>query len=54
MTIQKSGLAAGYRGLMLDLWLLTDGWIGDGDRGSGSSVDNELFAICATGVEYAE
>ena len=52
--IQKGSLAAGYRGRVLDSWLLVDGWIGDGDLGSGSSVDDRLFAICATGAEYAE
>ena len=52
--IQKGSLAAGYRDGVLDSWLLADGWIGDGDLGSGSSVDDRLFVICAAEVEYAE
>ena len=51
--IQKGGLAAGYRGWVLDGWLLAGGWIREGDVGSGRSVDDRLFVICATGAEYA-
>ena len=49
----KRSLAARYRGWVLDSWLLADGWIGDGDLGSGSSVDDRLSTICAIGAEYA-
>jgi hypothetical protein len=52
--IQKGSLAARYKGGVLDSWLLADGWIRDGDLGSRSSVNDRLFVICATEVEYAK